>query len=94
MLNLGSTEPWLRVAAYRLLCAVKETFKLELDIHLDDSHGIQINYFKRSIHFYVIVRTFIDVCIPMNSTSFVLDVSKQLAVKESHLTLEVLYPLL
>lgn len=69
LLNLGSTEPWLRVAAYRLLCAVKDTFKLELDVHLDDSH---------------------DLCIPMNSTKFVLEVSKQLAVNESHLTLEFL----
>ena len=32
---------------------------------------------------------FQDICIPMNSTQFVLVVSEQLAVKESHLTLEV-----
>lgn len=38
-LNLGSIEPCLRLAAYKLLCAVKETFKLQIDFQLDDSHG-------------------------------------------------------
>ena len=39
LLNLGCSEPWLRVAAYKLLCAVKDTFKLQIEFYLDDSHG-------------------------------------------------------
>ena len=39
LLNLGGPDPWLRVAAYKLLCAVKETFQLQIDYHLDESHS-------------------------------------------------------
>jgi neurofibromin 1 len=41
-LNLCSSEPWLRVAAYKLLCAVKDAFKLQIDYKLDASHDICI----------------------------------------------------
>ena len=69
LLNLGSTSASLRTSAYKLLSAVKDTFKLRIDRHLESSH---------------------DLCIPMNSSEFVVSVSKELAVNEPHLTLEFL----
>lgn len=39
LLNLGSQINCLRMAAYKLLCAVKETFKLDIEHYLDDSYG-------------------------------------------------------
>ncbi len=41
------------------------------------------------VHVYIHCNSPSDLCIPMNSTKFVLNVSEQLAIKESHLTLEV-----
>ncbi len=69
LLNLGSTSATLRTSAYKLLSAVKDTFKLRIDRHLESSH---------------------DLCIPMNSSDFVVGVSRELALKEPHLTLEFL----
>lgn len=42
LLNLGSTEPALRMAAYKLLCAVKKTFQLQIDCHLESSNELCI----------------------------------------------------
>ena len=39
LLNLGSTDACLRVAAYKLLCGVKQAFHLRISHYLDSSHG-------------------------------------------------------
>ena len=89
LLNLGSPDPWLRVAAYKLLCAVKETFKLQIDYHLDESHSELTCGYCCHMLLVVLHISHTDLSIPMNSCQFVLDVSQQLAMKEAHLTLEV-----
>ena len=42
LLNLGSTDAGLRVAAYKLLSAVKDAFHLRIDRHLESSHGVYV----------------------------------------------------
>ena len=69
LLNLGSSDPNLRSAAYNLLCALTQTFDLRIDGQLLESNGL---------------------CIPSNNTIFIKSISKKLALKEPHLTLEFL----
>jgi len=42
LLNLGTTSSSLRTSAYKLLSAVKDTFKLRIDRHLESSHDLCI----------------------------------------------------
>ena len=42
LLNLGSSYSSLRTAAYKLLSAVKDTFKLSIAFHLESSHDLCI----------------------------------------------------
>ena len=42
LLNLGSTDSGLRIAAYKLLSAVKKAFKLRIDRHLESTHDLCI----------------------------------------------------
>ena len=42
MLNLGSLDPNLRLAAYNLLCALTQTFDLKIDGQLFESGGLCI----------------------------------------------------
>ena len=42
LLNLGCSDSALRTAAYKLLSAVKDTFKLHIACHLSSSHDICI----------------------------------------------------
>ncbi len=69
LLNLGSSSASLRISAYKLLSAVKDTFKMRMSRHLESGH---------------------DLCIPVNSSEFVVVVSAELARNEPHLTLEFL----
>jgi neurofibromin 1 len=42
LLNLGSSEPKLRTAAYNLMCALTSTFALKIDGHLLETNGVCI----------------------------------------------------
>ena len=42
LLNLGSSNSSLRTAAFKLLSAVKDTFKLSIAYHLESSHDVCI----------------------------------------------------
>ena len=42
LLNLGSTDAGLRVAAYKLLSGVKQAFHLRISSQLESSHGINV----------------------------------------------------
>ena len=42
LLNLGSSEPKLRTAAYNLMCALTSTFDLKIEGHLLETKGVCI----------------------------------------------------
>ena len=42
LLNLGSSDPNLRTAAYNLLCALTSTFDLKIEGHLLETNGVCI----------------------------------------------------
>ena len=42
LLNLGSSDPHLRTAAYNLLCALTSTFDLKIEGHLLETNGVCI----------------------------------------------------
>lgn len=42
LLNLGSTDAGLRVAAYKLLSGVKQAFHLRISYQLESSHGMSV----------------------------------------------------
>ncbi|RCI02984.1 Ras GTPase activating protein ira2, partial [Rhizopus stolonifer] len=69
LVNVGSNDPSLRVAAYNLLYSLSQSFKFHI--------GNQLFSAK-------------DMCIPSNSTSFIVSISENLALTELHLTLEFL----
>ncbi|KAI8142067.1 hypothetical protein BJV82DRAFT_159057 [Fennellomyces sp. T-0311] len=69
LLNIGSDDPGLRLAAYNLLYALSLTFRFDV--------GNQLLNAK-------------DLCIPSNSTDFIVSISESLASTEQHLTLEFL----
>lgn len=69
LLNIGSEDPNLRLAAYNLLYALSLTFRFDVGNQLLDAK---------------------DLCIPANSTGFIIAISEKLAVTEPSLTLEFL----
>ncbi|KAI8974377.1 hypothetical protein BDB01DRAFT_807208 [Pilobolus umbonatus] len=69
LLNIGSTIPSLRLAAYNLLYSLSLSFRFNI--------GNQLLNAK-------------DLCIPANSTDFIVGISETLAQSEVHLTLEFL----
>ncbi|RCH89644.1 Ras GTPase activating protein ira2 [Rhizopus azygosporus] len=69
LLNIGSDDPNLRLAAYNLLCALSMTFHFDLNNQLLDAK---------------------DLCLPANSTAFVVAISERIAENQPNLTLEFL----
>ncbi|KAI9489055.1 hypothetical protein BDB00DRAFT_771458 [Zychaea mexicana] len=69
LLNIGSDDPGLRLAAYNLLYALSLTFRFDVGNQLLNAR---------------------DLCIPANSTDFIVSISESLASTEQHLTLEFL----
>lgn len=91
LLNLGCTDASLRVAAYKLLSGVKQAFHLRISYQLQSSHGtILYHVFCMVATAIISLNNILDLCLPMNTAPFVLTVSKELAQKEHHLTLEFL----
>ncbi|KAI9259080.1 hypothetical protein BY458DRAFT_479034 [Sporodiniella umbellata] len=69
LVNVGSSDPSLRLAAYNLLYSLSQSFKFHIGNQLFSAR---------------------DMCIPSNSTGFVVSISENLALTELHLTLEFL----
>ncbi|KAL7332161.1 hypothetical protein PS15p_204242 [Mucor circinelloides] len=69
LLNVGSEDPGLRLAAYNLLYSLSLSFRFDI--------GNQLLNVK-------------DLCIPSNSSDFIVSISESLAKSELHLTLEFL----
>ncbi|KAI9475616.1 MAG: hypothetical protein EXX96DRAFT_506141 [Benjaminiella poitrasii] len=69
LLNIGSNDPSLRLAAYNLLYTLSITFHFEVGNQLLDAR---------------------DLCLPANSTTFVVNISEKIAQNQQNLTLEFL----
>ncbi|CAO3650284.1 unnamed protein product [Mucor fragilis] len=69
LLNIGSVDPSLRLAAYNLLYAISITFHFEVGNQLLDAR---------------------DLCLPANSTAFIVNISEKIAQNQQNLTLEFL----
>lgn len=69
LLNIGSNDPNLRLAAYNLLYALSITFHFEVGNQLLDAR---------------------DLCLPANSTAFIVNISEKIAQNQTNLTLEFL----
>ncbi|KAI8972992.1 hypothetical protein BDB01DRAFT_839035 [Pilobolus umbonatus] len=69
LLNIGSDDPSLRLAAYNLLYALSVTFHFEVGNQLLDAR---------------------DLCLPANSTAFIVHISEKIAQNQHNLTLEFL----
>lgn len=69
LLNIGSNDPSLRLAAYNLLHTLSVTFHFEVGNQLLDAR---------------------DLCLPANSTAFIVDISEKIALNQPNLTLEFL----
>lgn len=69
LLNIGSNDPSLRLAAYNLLYTLSVTFHFEVGNQLLDAR---------------------DLCLPANSTAFIVNISDKIAQNQPNLTLEFL----
>jgi neurofibromin 1 len=69
LLNIGSSDPSLRLAAYNLLYTLSVTFRFDVGNQLLDAR---------------------DLCLPANSTAFIVDISEKIAQNQPNLTLEFL----
>ena len=69
LLNIGSDDPSLRLAAYNLLYSLSMTFNFDVGKQLLDAK---------------------DLCLPANSSSFIVNISEKLAATEQGFTLEFL----
>jgi hypothetical protein len=65
LLNIGSDDPSLRLAAYNLLYALSITFHFEVGNQLLDAR---------------------DLCLPANSTAFIVNISEKIAQNQQSLT--------
>lgn len=85
LLNLGSDDPSLRLSSYNLLYALSRTFNFDIGKQLLDAKG---RIYVRNISF--INRLFVDLCLPSNSTDFIVNISEKIAATEPSLTIEFL----
>ncbi|SAM09837.1 hypothetical protein [Absidia glauca] len=69
LLNIGSDDPNLRLAAYNLLYSLSMTFNFDVGKQLLDAR---------------------DLCLPANSSAFIINISEKIAAAEPNLTLEFL----
>ena len=102
LLNLGTRDPSLRLAAYNLLCAVTKSFNLKIEERLLEGSGVY-EFIAGSIYPVALRRCFSflpshastrfalfpGLCIPANNTMFIVGLSEKLAAREPQLTLEV-----
>lgn len=86
LLNLGSSDPNLRLSSYRLLYALTRAFNFDVDKQLLDAKGKirDMQYCPLFLNFSL------DLCLPANSTDFIVNISERIAAKEPLLTLEFL----
>lgn len=103
LLNIGSESPQLRVAAYNLLYSLSLSFRFDIGNQLLNAkgniekkkggaqkpHSFQIRIFWNT-HPTKNKWLNLDLCIPSNSSDFIVSISESLAQSEIHLTLEFL----
>lgn len=89
LLNIGSDDPNLRLAAYNLLYALSMTFNFDVGKQLLDAKGKERMIFM-ACTCSLFVFSIIDLCLPANSTSFIVNISEKIAATEPGFTLEFL----
>jgi hypothetical protein len=83
LLNMGSEDPDLRLAAYNLLCLLSYIFNFDIGNQLMTAKGAGTTQ-----RFCCL--TLLGMLIPGNNTSFIVKISERLAATEPRLTLEFL----
>ena len=93
LLNLGSSDPNLRTAAYNQLCALTATFDLKIEVILLINDATSVFECKCKLNNILFQGQLLEtwgLCIPSNNTLFIKSVSEKLAFNEPRLTLEFL----
>jgi neurofibromin 1 len=90
LLNIGSEDPGLRLAAYHLLYSLSISFRFSVAHQLMSARG-KLSFLHLCVRLLTLSETiFLDLCIPFNSVDFTRRISENLAASEAHLTLEFL----
>lgn len=84
--NMASNDQVLRLASYNLLCALCRAFKFAADAKFMTSKGMTA-YFR---YFQILTNTPPELCVPLNPSHFIVDISQQLAKAEPQLTADFL----
>lgn len=83
--NMASTDQPLRLASYNLLCALCQTFKFSVNAKFMTAKGMTALGDRRESYLQAT-----ELSVPSNPSSFIVDVSKQLALSEPQLTADFL----
>lgn len=95
LLNIGSEDPNLRLAAYNLLVALSLIFNFDVGNQLlwakgslisGDIINFTLDQYSENVFFSPYSYYSLGLCIPANNTSFVVGLSERLAQSEPHLT--------
>lgn len=85
--NMASSDQVLRLASYNLLCALCRAFKFAADSKFMSAKGFA---FSPRHRFYTSTDMLSELCVPLNPSSFIVDISQQLAQSEPQLTADFL----
>ncbi len=83
--NMASSDQVLRLASYNLLCALCCAFKFASDSKFLSAKGGTLLQWPFS---YLL--TFVELCVPLNPSQFIVNISKKLALSEPQLTADFL----
>jgi len=83
--NMASSDQVLRLASYNLLCALCCAFKFAADSKFLSAKGWTLLQWPFS---YLL--TSVELCVPLNPSHFIVNISKQLALSEPQLTADFL----
>jgi neurofibromin 1 len=84
--NMASCDQVLRLASYNLLCALCRTFKFAADSKFMNAKGSR----SLELHCYKSTDPSEELCVPLNPSTFIIDISQQLARSEPQLTADFL----
>lgn len=82
--NMASSDQVLRLASYNLLCALCCAFKFAADSKFLSTKG------EASLECLLRVLISVELCVPLNPSYFIVNISKQLALSEPQLTADFL----
>lgn len=83
--NMGSSDQVLRLASYNLLCALCRAFKFAADSKFMTAKGLIV-----LPHYHASANRHPELCVPLNPSRFIVDISQQLAQSEPQLTADFL----